>query len=258
MGAYVSHFTLRFGSAQTVGSLHGIKSSTSSGGYKLCTPEGLPVRQVYKDEQGRTFEQDELKKGKLKEDGTIDIVPEEDIKEAKTSRLDKDVLSVTAHERTDVDQFLFPSTLQAYILQPGIKKGSKVVQDTVNTQWYDFISTVVGDSDIVLLGKCNLRNHEGLFRLGLYQGYITIQKQLYPEELNQFPVRDGGLAKPERKRAREVSRGAVKGFTPKAYEDDVKKRLAEISNTTSRNKSATVTESPDEFSMMQALEGFVA
>jgi non-homologous end joining protein Ku len=259
MNAYVSQLTMHFGSATTVGSLFGIRATDNSGKYKLCTPEGGRVHQMYQDDEGNLYEYDDLARGELDEEtNTISVVSDEDIKAAKESKLPDNVITLTAHDKNDVEEFLFPSGNQAYIFKPVIKKGKKVVEDPVNVQWYDFINTILRETDTALIGKCNLRNHEGLFRLGRYQGYITLQKQMYPEELNRFDEWTSSLELPVRNKANELSRRAIKGFEPKEYEDEVKKRLVKLTPGAVQN-SRTVDTSPavaSEFSMLEALEEF--
>lgn len=258
MNAYVSQLTMQFGSATTIGSLFGIRATDNSGKYKLCSPEGQRVHQMYQDDEGNLFEYDELKRGKLNEEtNTVDIVSEEDIKSAKESKLPDNVITLTAHDKNEIDEFLFPSGSQAYIFKPVVKNGKKVIEDPINVQWYDFINTILRETDTALIGKCNLRNHEGLFRLGRYKGYITLQKQMYPEELNQFDEWTSSLELPVRNKANELSRKAIKTFEPKKYEDEVKKRLVKLTpGSIPQSRSVNTDPVASEFSMLKALEEF--
>lgn len=258
MNAYVSQLEMNFGSATTVGSLFGIRATDNSGKYKLCTPDGGRVHQKYQDDEGNLFEYDDLARGILDEEtNTIRVVSDEDIKAAKESKLPDNVINLTAHDKNEIEEFLFPAGTQAYIFKPVIKNGKKVVEDSVNVQWYDFINTILRETDTALIGKCNLRNHEGLFRLGRYQGYITLQKQMYPEELNRFDEWTSSLDLPVRNKANELSRRAIKSFEPKQYEDDVKKRLVKLApGAISKSRSVDTTPVASEFSLLQALEDF--
>lgn len=258
MNAYVSQLTMNFGSASTVGSLFGIRATDRSGKYKLCTPTGDRVRQVYVDDVGNLFEYEDLERGTLDEEtNKVEIVEDSDIKAAKESKLEANVITLTAHDKNDIEEYLFPSGNQAYIFKPVVKKGKKVIDDPANVQWYDFINTILRETDTALIGKCNLKNHEGLFRLGRYQGYITLQKQMYPEELNRFDEWTSSLELPIRNKANELSRRAIKGFEPASYEDDVKKRLVKLSpGAAPKSRAVDLAPAVSEFSLMEALEDF--
>ena len=259
--AYVSQLTVHFGNATTVGTLRPIRKpeSHTQPQYALCTPNGEPVEQVYRDKDGQVWTKDQLArydKKKAEDDGEVQIISQDTINEAKASSLPLNVINLTAHPKEDVEQYVFPSTNQAYIFEPVVKKGTKEINDPVNTQWYDFMNVILQDGDIALVGMCNLQNHEGLFRLGLYQGWITLQKQLYPEELNQYNHYTVGLNSMVKDKAIDVSRKTIRVFDAEQYVNLVAQRLADIDVTRSNVSGTPITPVPTELDMMEALETF--
>lgn len=255
--AYVSQLTMHFGSATVTGSLVPVRAVATRPEYKLISPDGKPVEQVYRDEDGKIWEKDVLQRYE-KNDPERKIVPDEAVQQAKESSLPKNIMNLTAHPRSDVERYIFPSTNQAYIFRPVIKntKG-KEIKDPVNVQWYDFINTILRDSDLGLLGLCNLQNHEGLFRLGLYQGWVTVQKQLYPEELNQFDVYKPSLGEAVREKALAVSQKTAVDFQRDEYVNMVTQRLLALKPDSEGVVNALpVAPVAQEIDMLAALESF--
>lgn len=255
--AYVSQLTMHFGSATVTGSLLPIRAVSKKPEYKLISPTSKPVEQVYRDEDGKIWEKDVLQRYE-KNDPERKIVADEAVQQAKESQLPKNIMNLTAHPRSDAERYLFPSTNQAYIFKPCIKntKG-KEIKDPINTQWYDFVNVVLRDTDLALLGLCNLQNNEGLFRLGLYQGWITVQKQLYPEELNQFETYEPTLGAAIREKAAEVSTKAVKDFQRDEYINMVTQRLLALQPDENGVVNATPLQPvAQEIDMLAALESF--
>lgn len=255
--AYISDFTIHFNQATIKGALYPVRQPEENK-FSYCTPDGGMVTQTYQDESGKLWEKSDLKKfdrKKADEEGTLEILDPKDIYAARSSDLPPNILNVTAHPRSDVDQFVFPGKTQAYILKPIIKKGKKEIIDPVNSQWYDFLNVVVRDSDAALIGVCNLRGHEGLFRLGIYQGYLTIQKQQYPAELYQYdryyPTLEGAV----HDKAVEVSRKVTEGFDAAEYVNKVAERLAQVT-AGQAEEAVSPSEPRKEINMLEALEMF--
>ena len=256
--AYASQVTIHFGNCTTTGALYPVRTTSTTPKFKLATPDAKPVEQVYRDEDGKVWEKDVLKRGLFNAEEQFELVSDNVVEEAKESQLPLNIFNLTAHPKEDVDRFVFPSTNQAYILRPMVKNSkNKEVKDPVNIQWYDFVNVLLRDSDVALLGICNLQNHEGLFRLGLYQGWITVQKQLYPEELNQYGDYTPTLDYAVREKAVEVSRRAAQKFDAAEYVDHIAERLAAIKPGAEIDTTATpVAPVSSEINMLDALESF--
>lgn len=257
--AYISDFTIHFNQATVKGALYPIRKPEENR-FSYCTPSGGLVSKVFQDQEGKLWEQSDLKKydkKKAEDEGEMEIIEPSALFKARESELPPNILNVTAHPRSDVDQYVFPGKTQAYIIKPIIKKGKKEIVDPVNTQWYDFLNVVVRDSDSALIGVCNLRGHEGLFRLGIYQGYLTIHKQQYPAELNQYdryyPSMDGAV----RDKAVEASRKVVQSFSAEDYVNKIARKLAELSGAEHANDEPVTSDNQrEEIDMMAALESF--
>jgi hypothetical protein len=226
--SYVSNFTIHFGPATTTGRLLPIRMPDKSQKLHYCTQEGEPVKQCYIDENGKTYFIDELGRATMDDDGNLVQVNSDAIQDAKTSDLPLNVINLTAHSSEEIERFLFPSNNNAYIFDPVIKNSSnKIINDPVNTQWHDFMNVLIRDSEATFVGMCNLRNYEGLFKMSHYQGYIVVQKMLYPENLNQYdPVRPE-LDPVVRDKALSVVRSMIQPFNPDAYKNAISERITE-------------------------------
>ena len=107
-----------------------------------------------------------------------------------------------------------------------------------------------------MIGVCNLRGNEGLFRLGLYQGYLTIHKQQYPAELNQYDRYYPNLEGAVQDKAVEASRKVTEGFDAADYVNKVAERLAKVTAGGSEDSESTAAEPRKEINMLEALEMF--
>lgn len=229
MRSYVSQLTIELDDITTVGRLWPIRQSESK--FKLCTKDYDPVHQIYQDDEDNTYRRGQLiygrpVKGQYKLDPVGDI---EEIKDARTSTLEKNLLVLSAHDANRVNEYLYPADTQGYVFQPvRLNSSGHVVPDKLNEIRHNIINVLLRDTNVVLLGKCNMQNHEGLFRLGLYRGMITVQKQLYPEDLNDFdfetPISNPKLAE----KAQELAKELVRDFEPEAYENEIKRRIEMI------------------------------
>lgn len=254
--AYCSNLTVRFGTVSITGALYPIKNTSRKPEYKLYTPDKQPTEQVYRSLDGEVWYKQNLVRGIKNEDGEIELINQHEVAEAKESSLPLNTLTLTAHPKDDVDEFVFPSENQAYIFKPLIKKGKKIIADPVNDQWYDFLNALVRENHISFLGMCNLQHHEGLFRLGMYQGWITVQKQLYPEELHQHGTYVPSITGDERKKAVQVTNKAIKRFNHNDYMDTITQRLLELQPSTEIEAALPISAVPDKIDLMSALDMF--
>lgn len=194
--AYANGFVLRLGSISTTGALIGAENTVKKGPpVKFVTPDGKAVNKVYiaadeaLDEHPTIFKEDELEKGIVATDtDDIVLVGKDNLAEAKKSSLPKNVLNLTIHDKDEVDRQVLGGKNTTYVLLPD-------ENDPVNVQWYDLLREVIRKSGKAFVGVCNLQNHEGLFRVGLWRNNITIQKQLYPTQVKDIPVPEGSTVK---------------------------------------------------------------
>lgn len=251
---YCSSFTMRLGPATTTGILTPIRKSIKPK-YKYCTPKVEEVRQVYVGPDGKTlYEKEDLGRAQWRE-GKFVPVPLEEIEDAKESQFPLNVVDLTIHPRSEIENYLYPADSNGYIFQP-IKKNSKgkVIDDPVNLQWYDFINVVLRDNDdIALVGQCNLQNYEGLYRLGFWNGYITMQKQLFPEELHEYQPYQSGMADDVRQTALAVSAKLTTGFDPATYRDFTTERLTALQGGDIGALAGKVKEAPAPLDMKSVL-----
>ena len=260
--AYVSDFSMHFGPITTRGRLMPIRVPDKAPKLHYCTPEGLAVKQCYIDDNGKTFAKEELGRAVIDDDGNVTPVNAEAIEEAKTSQLPLNTLSVTTHSIEDIEQYLFPSNNNAYIFEPVIKVNNKIKDDPVNSQWHEWLNYMVRNTeDVAFIGMCNLRNFEGLFRLSHYQGYLVVQKQLYPESLHQYDALDIQLDEPSAKKAVSLASAMVKPFNPEDYANSVAERLAVVTSEEfdpSTMMDAIAAPTVAEFNIADAVDAFLA
>lgn len=226
--AYVGDFTFRLGAIVTRGKLMSIRNSESDKATKLhyITPDGLPVSQVYRCANGGVYLREELGKAKMDEDGNLIPVNADAVVDAKKSALPINSIDLNVHKSSEVDDFLFPDKSQAYVFVPWIKNSSgKKVDDPANDKWAEILNSVVRNPNVALVGRCNLNNHEGMFRLSSYKGHIVLQKQLYPEEVNHFDQLDVALTSAEQAKVERLVDALVKPFNVEDYPNEITQRV---------------------------------
>jgi hypothetical protein len=197
----------------------------------LMTPEGLPVNIVYRDANEKIWTKPELGRGKEDEDGNLIPVDLTAVEEAKKSALVANVIDLNVHPREDVDDFLFPDKSNAYVFLPVIRNSSnKVIDDPVNDKWYEVLNNLVRDPKLAFIGRCNLSGHEGMFRLSIYRGHVVLQKQLFPEEVNEFEVISPKISRVEKAKVAKLAEALVKPFNPEDYPNEITQRVAEATS----------------------------
>lgn len=257
---YVSQFTIHLGPATTTGQLTPVKAPDRTPKFKLVTPEGDPVTQLYRDDDGNLYRPDELVRGIEQEDGSFQVVDPDAVQSAKKSDLPPNIINLNVHRMDEVSESLFPAPNNAYVMHPVIKnQKNKPVPDPVNDRWYDFLTTIVRESpDLSFMGICNLRNFEGLFKMGIYQGHLMIQKMLYPEDLNQYEVVRPDLSAQDRKKASIVAQKLVTPFDVDGYRNRTIERLEAAVASDFDPATIERVQTVDEFDLGAALDAFVS
>jgi hypothetical protein len=191
------------------------------------------VRQCYIDPTEKVWWESELGRAEKDADGNLFPVDPEQVAAAKKSDLPLNYVELTAHPVEDVDTSLFPADSNAYVFDPVIKNSSgKVVENPVNKALHDLINTLVRDHpELAFVGRCNLNNYEGVYRVVLHQGYMTFQKQLHPEEINQYEVMERPAVKAaDRTKGEKVLSALIAPYNDATYADTVAERLAQVSS----------------------------
>lgn len=224
--SYVSVFTLRLGPISTTGKLVSVTLSDKAAGkptYNYIAPGGKAVNRVFQDTDGKVWKEAELSKGIVTDVSTV-AVDSVAIAAAKESLLPQNVLNVTVHDAVEVDRGLFPSDHNAYVLYPD-------GDDPANAKWHDFIVGTLTDNkcEKTLVGMCNLRGNEGLFRVTTWRGRLVIQRQKFPTDLNDHEI----AGKPSVTKA-EVSKGIsmldklAAPFNPESYRNTIAERQIKL------------------------------
>jgi non-homologous end joining protein Ku len=244
--AHVTSFVIRYGAAATTGRLLYLKRPSSEPKFKYCTPSGGAVKQQYVDEAGTAWAIPELHRAIETDDG-LKYIGKEVVSETKKSSLPLNVLNLTVHRKEDIDRL--PSDGSPYIFVPDDK-------DPINVQWHDFIAVAVRESGAAFVGMCNLRNSEGLIRLTMNQGHLTVQKILYPDELNEFEEIHPELDGPTRAKALAIIAKNVEDFDPSMYRNQTAERLAALAESEFEPGQVQDKPAPVTIDLLAALDDF--
>lgn len=221
MKSYVSTFVLRLGPISTTGRLVSVTlPKDTKNSFKLATPDGLPVEQRYIDPNGKLYEPSQLVRSVTNDEGEVITVDQAGIEAAKESLLPPNVLTATVHDACTVDQQLFPSDHNAYVLEPD-------TTDPANTKWHDFIVGVLSNDkcEKTLIGMCNLRNSEALFRVSVWRGHLVIQRQKFPSEIHDHDlIEKHDVSKAEIQKGLAMLDKLAQPFDAEAYRNTIAER----------------------------------
>lgn len=223
--SYVGNFTMRLGGLSTVGRLLAIRKTEDK--VKLCTEDGSKVTQVYLGPDGTIYpNKDNLYRGiEVKGDSKMEVIGDaKSVTAARASQLPLNEITFTLHKASDVDNHVFASENQGYLFQPRVLRNKLV--DPHSLKNYAGILAMMQDPNYCLIGKCNLQHHEGLFRAGLFRNQLYIQKQLYPEKLNEWDLDDVEIDEAFQKAANKSLETFTQDFNPSAYDDTIAARIA--------------------------------
>jgi hypothetical protein len=260
---HVGSLTMHLGPATCRGRLKPIMRKTQEEedtATKFCTPEGKPVHRMFRDDEGNCYQELELSKATVDEDGKYHLVDPEALKAAKQSLLPDNILNLTAHYKRDTQRWLWPSDHKAFIFEPVIMENRKIVEDPTNEQWHRFIHAVVShpEFDVVTLAK--IRGSQAIYKLSIYNGYIAVQRQLYPQNLWEYPEQEIGLDARTQELAHSVAHKLVAPFETTAYENDILERVRQVTAEGYDPSVAPVVVKPEPSSinLEDALEAFLA
>lgn len=219
--AYVSEFRIAVGPVTTTGALVKIDKTDKTGSYVSvcpdCTTEPTKPRQAYicdACESQHTI--GELLKAK-EIDGELKFVSKEQITEAKTSDLPKNVLKVTVHPSDEVWEQTYGVGGNAYVFVPAAAD-----------EYYATLVALVADPGRTYLGVCNLRNSEGLFRLQVWRDQLVVQKIAWPDEIDALEAPELTVDEEIVKFAKEFVDRITVPFDASSYKSTVKDKLATI------------------------------
>lgn len=253
--SYTSDFTIRLGNITTRGKLMSIRNSESDGDTKTVqiTPDVHRVQRVWRGPDGTIYEDGTLGRAIEDADGKLTPVDKDAIAEAKKSALTPNVFELHVHRRSDIDNFLYPDKSQGYVFMPQIKKGKNVVDDPVNDKAYEILNAMVQNPKVAMIGRCNLQNHEGMFRLSMYRGHVVLQKQLYPEEVHEFGVLKIKLDKADRDKAAKLAEAMVTDFDAEDYPNEITKRVIEATSADYDPSTLAVAKAQDQEADLSAM-----
>lgn len=225
---YISDFSVTFRGQTVKGRLVPIRRTVESD-VKLCSPEGGEVWQRYIDGNGKTYEFYELERAIVDEDGNYRLVDKDELKRARQSSLENNVMNITVHTRQDAEQWLYPSEHNAYIFEPVIMKSKRPVHEPDNDKMYNIIQAIVDSGKYAVVALACIRGSEALYRLVPYKGYIAVQRQLYPEDLWQtYEEYSSQLDRTQKKKALLGADSSITPFNPEDYINEVRGRIETV------------------------------
>lgn len=222
--AYISNFTLVLDAMIVRGRIVNVAKpeKTTKQTFKYVSPvNGNPVEQVYRDMvTEKIYRTDELSLVPDTSDPeqAVEIDPEK-IADLRVSQLPKDVITVTVHDDDDVNHYTYWDNGQGYIFEPDVD----VPQ---NKMYYDMIvAGLAKNPSKVLIGMCNFRGNEGLFRIDLWRGYLTFHKIKYPAAINDHEVMKNTIDEEGATAMAAVLDRLTKPFNPDDYQDRMTERI---------------------------------
>jgi hypothetical protein len=275
MKPYCSQFTIKLKmgeliNLQTSGQLFGIhKPVPKEAKTSLVAPDTLePVKQFYVP-QSKLMESAvptsalltrgdcvtaNVIKDKVTSDTSITVLPDEHLDSIKDSSLPKNVMTVTVHRKEDADEAMFPlKESQSYVFYPNL-------EDPDEVQNYQLLVGIISDSKYTFCSVVNLQGHEGLWRLDVWRGRLTLVRQGFPDGLQEHepPVEGefGVVAVPE-----SVIGKAVKGLSkfvepidPDTYRDRILAEKIELKGAVDSGEVQPVVEKETKATSLTDLE----
>jgi DNA end-binding protein Ku len=178
---YISDFNLQVGPISITGSLTPLVSTESREATRFpficptCEPV-TPVSQSYVCPEGHTNSVGDLARSRELPDGTLVRLSEEEYAAVRVPDLPANVLRVSVHP---AEQVSLVDHGTSYCFQP------PVIDPT-----FAALIKLIQDSDKAFLGVANLRGHEGLFQLSVFEGNLILAKKTWPESINEFITPD--------------------------------------------------------------------
>lgn len=222
---YVGDMTFRLGPLSFRGAMVAVRKPKASTKvtYKLVSPENdNPVEQRYIDTVTKKAYADAECKRKFDDVGEVAVLDIDTATKLRQSQLPNNVLTITVHPKDEVDEALWWSDANGYLLFPDTK-------DPQNKELVEaFVAAVQTSTDKAFLGVCSFRGNEGLFRLSIWRNQLIMHKILYPEEMqdHDFPPAPEVTADVNMIKAFFDKR--VEAFNSEAYIDNVTRRQREV------------------------------
>lgn len=181
---YISDFTIHFDPLSMRGKMIGVRKSDSDTKVKfsLVSPEGNEVLQKYQDaETLKLYTSEECSRMAQNGDELI-IVDKQTLDAVKATPLPGNVINLSVHDSAPVNEAIFVEKSNGYIFIPD-SKDPKNVKLTKS-----FTAAIAASPEKAFLGVCNFHGYEGLFRATVWRGHLVLQKQSYPDDINEHEV----------------------------------------------------------------------
>jgi non-homologous end joining protein Ku len=98
-------------------------------------------------------------------------------------------------------------------------------------------------NDKTLVGLCNLKGNEGLFRVTVWRGHLVIQRQCFPETINDHEVAPkADLTKAEVSKGLEMLDKLVSPFDAESYRNTIVDRQRKLIEATANGDAPVIEE----------------
>jgi non-homologous end joining protein Ku len=227
---YVGDFQITVGPISLLGSLIGVRKTGSDDDNKFVSvcpdcPAPVKPKQGYTCENGHgPYGIADLLKAKMLDDNdkTLVFVSPDDVKDARRSDLPVNVMQCTVHSAADIEAATFPSDT-AYVFTPRNRD-----------DYYNLLVDLAANSDKAFVAQCNVRNHEGFYRLVEWRGSLCIQRLYWPYEVNEFDRYVVGADKAVYNAGYAMIERIETDFDPDTYVATTAAKLAALSPTGAR------------------------
>ena len=250
--AYATNFTIRFNMIAATGTLYPVKKAEKDVKASFVSPEQNPVSRVWKDDvTGTIYEEGELARAIAVSDGTEKVIDKDALKNLRQSPLVKNLMDVSIHPTAEVETATFPSDHSAYLFTP----------DPASAKVVGFMTRTLADhDDLAVMGVCNIRNYEGLYRIVVWRNQLVLQRYLFATDVAPHPVAELAPESKETALFRSVMEKLVEPFNAEDYKNTRVERIRDAVAVLEATGAITVTAKPVEAEedVVAALEGLLA
>ncbi len=223
-----SDFKIFIGGFGTHGRLLPVQKSRKNdgkggGSYKRLTPNDQLAQMVWTDDTEEIFQQDELGKGMINEDGEVVRLNAEAIEQARTSELDKGVLNIEVYSPSKfARENLWPDpATKSFIFIPMITKNRTLIPaSTSELMVYEMLCSAAAKKDILIGSAVVGRGKENLYRLRVWRGHLVLQAMAYTNFLEDHEIRKPNITKEQKKVMASLVKKMAKDFNSEDLADN--------------------------------------
>jgi len=223
-----SSFKIFIGGFGTHGRLLPIQRSRKNdgkggGSYKRLTPNDQLARMVWTDDTGKIFQQDELGKGIMDDDGNCVRVNVDAVNAAKESELDKGIMDIKVYSPSKfATENLWPDpATKSFIFSPMITKDRRLIPASPAEQLvYEMLCSAAAGKNILIGSAVVGRSKEHIFRLTTWRGHLVLVPMTYTNFLEDHEVRKPNITKEQKTVMAKLVKKIAKDFNVEQLADN--------------------------------------